>query len=137
MKQPDIDQDKSPSQLITERIAGLGGWRGEMLAQIRKLIKEAVPEITEELKWRKPTNPWGVPVWSDNGIVCTGETYKNHLKFTFAKGASINDPKGIFNSSLDGNTRRAIDLYEGDKIDEAAFKETIRAAVALNAKGKK
>jgi len=137
MKQPDIDQDKSPSQLITERIAGLGGWRGEMLAQIRKLIKEAVPEITEELKWRKPTNPWGVPVWSDNGIVCTGETYKNHLKFTFAKGASINDPKGIFNSSLDGNARRAIDLYEGDKIDEAAFKETIRAAVALNAKGKK
>jgi hypothetical protein len=137
MKKPDTNQSKSPSQLITERIAELGDWRGETLAQIRELIKEADPEITEELKWRKPTNPWGVPVWSDSGIVCTGETYKTHVKLTFAKGASINDPEGIFNSSLDGNARRAIDLHEGDKINESAFKEIIRAAVKLNSKGKK
>jgi hypothetical protein len=137
MKKPDINQNKSPSELITERIAELGDWRGDTLAQIRKLIQEADPEITEELKWKKPGNPGGVPVWSDGGIVCTGESYKTHVKLTFAKGASINDPQGIFNSSLDGNARRAIDLHEGDRINESAFKEIIRAAVKLNAKGKK
>jgi hypothetical protein len=130
MKKPDSNQSKSPSQLITERIAELGDWRGEMLAHVRKLIKEADPKIIEEWKWR------GVPVWSDNGIVCTGESYKTVVKLTFAKGASVNDPKGIFNSSLEGNTRRAIDLHEGDKINESAFKELIRAAVELNSKGR-
>ncbi|MBC5823558.1 MAG: DUF1801 domain-containing protein [Candidatus Eremiobacteraeota bacterium] len=131
MKKPDANQSKSPSQLISARIAELGDWRGETLAYVRKLIKEADPQITEEWKWR------GVPVWSDGGIVCTGESYKTYVKLTFAKGASINDPKGIFNSSLDGNARRAIDLHEGDKINESAFKELIRAAVHLNSKGKK
>jgi hypothetical protein len=130
MKKP-LKQSQSPSQLITERIAELGDWRGEMLAHVRKLIKAANPEITEEWKWR------GVPVWSDGGIVCTGESYKTYVKLTFAKGASIEDPKGLFNSSLEGNTRRAIDLHEGDKINEPAFKEIIRAAVKLNAKAKK
>ena len=131
MKKPDISQSKSPSQLINERIAELGDWRGETLAHVRKLIKEADPEITEEWKWR------GVPVWSDGGIVCTGESYKTHVKLTFQKGASIKDPQGIFNASLDGNARRAIDLHEGDKINESAFKELVRAAVRLNSKGKK
>jgi len=125
------DQSKSPSELITEKIAELGDWRGETLANVRKLIKEADPEITEEWKWR------GVPVWSDRGIICTGESYKSHVKLTFLKGASIEDPEGIFNSSLDGNARRAIDLHEGDKINESAFKEIIRAAVKLNSKKKK
>lgn len=131
LPKPEIKQGKSPSALITERIAELGDWRGEMLAHVRKLIKEADPKITEEWKWR------GVPVWSDGGIVCTGESYKAIVKLTFAKGASIKDPKRIFNSSLDGNARRAIDLHEGDKINESAFKELIRAAVELNSKGKK
>ena len=131
MKKPDDNQSKSPSQLITERIAELGDWRGEMLAHVRKLIKEADPNITEEWKWR------GVPVWSDGGIVCTGESYKTVVKLTFAKGASIKDPKRLFNSSLDGNVRRAIDLHEGEKINEPAFRDLIRAAVQLNAKGKK
>ena len=131
MKKPDISRSKSPSQLITERIAELGDWRGETLAHVRKLIKEADPKITEEWKWR------GVPVWSDGGIVCTGESYKAIVKLTFAKGASVKDPKGIFNSSLDGNARRAIDLHEGDKLNESAFKEIIRAAVKLNSTGKK
>ena len=131
MKKPAVNTSRSPSQLITERIAELGDWRGEMLAHVRKLIKEADPTITEEWKWR------GVPVWSDGGIVCTGESYKAVVKLTFAKGASVKDPAGIFNSSLDGNVRRAIDLHEGDKIDESAFKALIRAAVELNAKGKK
>ena len=131
MKQPGIHQSKSPSQLITERIAELGDWRGETLAHVRKLVKEADPDITEEWKWR------GVPVWSDNGIVCTGESYKSHVKLTFLKGASIKDPKRLFNASLEGNARRAIDLREGDKIDEGAFKDIIRAAVELNRKRKK
>ena len=131
MKKPAISQSKSPSQLITERIAELGDWRGETLAHVRKLIKEADPKTIEEWKWR------GVPVWSDGGIVCTGESYKAVVKLTFAKGASVKDPKGIFNSSLDGNARRAIDLHEGDKINETAFKELIRTAVKLNSKGKK
>ena len=131
MKKADITASKSPSQLITERIAELGDWRGEILARVRKLIKDADPRITEEWKWR------GVPVWSDNGIVCTGESYKTVVKLTFLKGASIKDPAGIFNSSLEGNARRAIDLHEGDKINESAFKEIIRAAVKLNSKAKK
>lgn len=131
MKNVDVDKSKSPSELITERIAELGDWRGETLANVRKLIKEADPEITEEWKWR------GVPVWSDGGIVCTGESYKTHIKLTFMNGASVEDPKGIFNASLDGNARRAIDLHEGDQIEESAFKDLIRAAVKRNAKRKK
>jgi hypothetical protein len=116
----------SPSQLIDARIKELGDWRGETLAQIRKLIKEADPDVVEEWKWR------GVPVWYHDGMICTGETYKNVVKLTFAKGASLQDPSGLFNSSLDGNTRRAIDFHEGDKIDVKALKALIRAAVALN-----
>jgi hypothetical protein len=130
-KKSGADESKSPSQLITERIAELGDWRGEMLAHVRKLIKEADPNVVEEWKWR------GVPVWSDGGIICTGESYKTQVKLTFAKGASIKDPKKLFNSSLDGNVRRAIDLFEGDEINEPAFKDLIRAAVALNTKAKK
>jgi hypothetical protein len=120
------------SQLITNQIAELNDWRGAMLAQLRKLIHEADPEVVEELKWVKPTNPEGVPVWSHAGMICTGETYKNVVKMTFAKGASLEDPSGLFNSSLEGNTRRAIDFHEGDKIDEKALKALIGAAVALN-----
>ena len=123
----------SPSQLIDARIAALGDWRGETLARVRTLIKEADPEMVEEVKWRKPSNSMlGVPVWSHGGIICTGETYKTIVKLTFAKGASLKDPSGLFNASLEGNTRRAIDFHEGDKIDERAFKALIRAAVALN-----
>ena len=116
----------SPSRLIDARIRELGDWRGETLARIRALIKQADPEVVEEWKWR------GVPVWSHAGIICTGETYKNVVKMTFAKGASLEDPSGLFNSSLEGNTRRAIDFHEGDKINEKALKALIRAAVALN-----
>ncbi len=116
----------SPSQLIDARIKQLGDWRGETLARVRILIKQADPEVVEEWKWR------GVPVWSHAGMICTGETYKNVVKLTFAKGASLEDPSGLFNSSLEGNTRRAIDFHEGDKIDEKALKALIRAAVALN-----
>ena len=123
----------SPSQLIDARIAALGDWRGETLARLRALIREADPEIVEEVKWRKPSNAMlGVPVWSHEGIVCTGETYKNTVKLTFSKGAALDDPSGLFNASLEGNTRRAIDFHEGDKIDETAFKALICAAVALN-----
>jgi hypothetical protein len=123
----------SPSQLIDARIAALGDWRGETLARVRSLIKQADPEVVEEVKWRKPSNSMlGVPVWSHAGIICTGETYKTVVKLTFAKGASLDDPSGLFNSSLEGNTRRAIDFHEGDKIDEKALKALIRAAVALN-----
>jgi hypothetical protein len=116
----------SPSQLIDARIKELGDWRGETLACIRDLIKQADPDVVEDWKWR------GVPVWYHNGMICTGETYKNVVKMTFAKGASLDDPSGLFNSSLDGNTRRAIDFHEGDKIDEKALKALIRAAVKLN-----
>jgi hypothetical protein len=116
----------SPSQLIDARIKELSDWRGETLARVRILIKQADPEVVEEWKWR------GVPVWSHAGMICTGETYKNVVKMTFAKGASLEDPSGLFNSSLEGNTRRAIDFHEGDKIDEKALKAPIRAAVALN-----
>jgi hypothetical protein len=123
----------SPSQLIDARIKGLGDWRGAMLARIRALIKEADPEVVEDVKWRKPSNSMlGVPVWERDGIICTGETYKAVVKLTFAKGASPKDPAGLFNSSLEGNVRRAIDIREGDKIDEKALQALIRAAVALN-----
>ncbi len=117
----------SPSRLIDARIKELGDWRGETLAQIRKLIRQADPDVVEEWKWR------GVPVWSHDGIICTGETYKTTVKMTFAKGASLDDPSGLFNSSLEGSTRRAIDLHEGQPVDEAALKALVRAAVTLNA----
>jgi hypothetical protein len=123
--------DESPSQLIDARINELGDWRGEKLSRLRALIKKAEPEVVEEWKWRKPTNP-GVPVWSHDGPICTGETYKNVVKLTFFKGASLEDPAGIFNSSLEGNVRRAIDFHEDDEIDEQAFVALIRAAVTLN-----
>lgn len=122
----------SSSQEIDARIVALGGWRGETLGLVRKLIHEADPEIVEEVKWRKPSNPSGVPVWERAGIICTGETYKDKVKLTFARGAALPDPSGLFNSSLDGNQRRAIDIHEGDRINEKAFKALIRAAVALN-----
>ena len=119
---------------VDARITGLSDWRGETLAWVRLLIKQADPEVVEEVKWRKPSNSMrGVPVWSHDGIICTGETYKDKVKLTFAKGATLTDPSGLFNSSLEGNTRRAIDFHQGDKIDEKAFKALIRAAVALNA----
>jgi len=124
--------EPSPSQLIDARIAALGDWRGETLARLRALIREADPEIVEEVKWRKPSNPMGVPVWEHAGIVCTGETYKDKVKLTFARGASLDDPSRLFNSSLEGNMRRAIDFHEGDRIDEKALKALIRAATALN-----
>jgi hypothetical protein len=117
---------KSPSRLIDERINELGDWRGEMLGRLRALVKEADPDVVEEWKWR------GVPVWSHDGILCTGETYKSVVKMTFAKGAALKDPSGLFNSSLEGNTRRAIDFHEGEKINEKALKALVRAAVALN-----
>jgi hypothetical protein len=122
----------SPSQLIDARIEALGDWRGETLARVRRLIREADPEVVEEVKWRKPSNMLGVPVWEHDGILCTGETYKAAVKLTFASGAALDDPAGLFNSSLDGNVRRAIDIHEGDRIDEKALKALICAAVALN-----
>jgi hypothetical protein len=136
MKKSGSQTSETPSQLIDARIKELGDWRGEMLSRIRKLIKQADPEVVEEWKWR------GVPVWSHDGLICTGETYKNVVKMTFAKGAALKDPSRLFNSSLEGNTRRAIDFHEGDKIDEEALKNLIRAAVTLNqskanARGKK
>lgn len=122
--------ERSPSRMIDERIRELGDWRGEMLSQLRALIKQAVPDVVEEWKWR------GVPVWYRDGMICTGETYKTAVKMTFAKGAALDDPSGLFNASLDGNTRRAIDFHEGGKIDEEALKALIRAAATLNARGK-
>jgi len=121
----------SASELINARIRELGDWRGETLARIRALVKEADPEVVEEWKWAKATSP-GTPVWSHDGIICTGETYKSVVKMTFAKGASLKDPSGLFNSSLEGNARRAIDFHEGDKIDEKALRALVRSAVALN-----
>jgi hypothetical protein len=132
MKKP--SPAESASARIDERISELADWRGKMLAKVRRIIHEADPEIVEEWKWAKATSP-GTPVWSHGGIVCTGETYKNVVKMTFAKGAALKDPSGLFNSSLDGNVRRAIDIHEGDKVDEAALKDLIRAAVALNLEG--
>ncbi len=131
MTNPGSTEGQSPSELIDGRIAELGDWRGETLGRIRTLIREADPDVVEEWKWAKATSP-GTPVWSHDGIICTGETYKDKVKLTFAKGASLDDPSGLFNSSLEGNTRRAIDLHEGDEIDEEALKALIRAAVALN-----
>ncbi len=124
--------EDSPSQLIDARIAALSDWRGETLARVRILIKEADPDVVEEVKWRKPSNPLGVPVWEHAGIVCTGETYKDKVKLTFAKGAALKDSSGLFNASLEGNVRRAVDFHAGDKINEKALKTLIRAAVALN-----
>ena len=127
MKKVSPEASQSPSRLIAERIKELGDWRGRTLSKIRSLIKEVDPEVVEEWKWR------GVPVWSHDGMICTGETYKEIVKTTFAKGAALKDPRGLFNSSLEGNTRRAIDLREGEKIDEDAFKALVRAAITLNA----
>jgi hypothetical protein len=128
--------DKAASKLISERIEALGDWRGDTLAKMRALIREADPDVVEEWKWVKPTNP-GVPVWSHDGGICTGEVYKSTVKLTFFKGASLKDPARLFNSSLDGKVRRAIDIHEGEKIDATAFKALIRAAVALNTSGAK
>ncbi len=126
---------ESAPAVLEARIRELKDWRGKMLAKVREIIREADPEIVEEWKWVKPTSP-GIPVWSHGGIVCTGETYKDKIKMTFAKGAALKDPSGLFNSSLEGNVRRAIDIHEGNHIDEAALRDLIRAAVALNHKGK-
>lgn len=126
---------ESATAFVDAKIDQLADWRGKTLARVRELIHQADAEIVEERKWVKPTSP-GVPVWSHGGIVCTGETYKDHVKFTFAKGASLPDPAGLFNASLEGNVRRAIDIHEGEKINEAAFKNLIRAAVAVNLKAK-
>jgi hypothetical protein len=135
MKKSDASQGRSASELISKRIAELEDWRGETLGRMRRLIKQADPDIVEEWKWVKPTRP-GTPVWSHDGIICTGESYKSVVKLTFAKGASLKDPAGLFNSSLEGNTRRAIDISEGEKVDESAFKALVRQAVALNGSGK-
>jgi hypothetical protein len=131
MTKSSVPQDESPSQLIDAKIEELDDWRGKTLSRLRALIKQADPEVVEEWKWRKPSNP-GVPVWSHQGIICTGETYKSVVKLTFFKGASLDDPSGLFNSSLEGKTRRAIDFREDDEIDEKAFTTLIQAAVSLN-----
>ncbi|MDB5857058.1 MAG: hypothetical protein JWQ76_747 [Ramlibacter sp.] len=130
MKNPDASQGQPASELISKRIADLGDWRGDTLARMRKLIKEADPDVVEEWKWM------GTPIWSHDGIICTGESYKSVVKLTFAKGASLKDPARLFNASLDGNTRRAIDIHEGEEVDGSAFKVLIRQAVALNSSGK-
>ena len=126
------DASESPARLIDAKIAGLNDWRGEILARMRALIREADPDVTEAVKWRKPSNPAGVPVWEHAGIICTGETYKGYVKLTFAKGAALPDPAGLFNNGFNGNTMRAIDIREGNVIDEEAFKALVRAAVELN-----
>ena len=136
MRESDSNEGQSASERIDKRIAELEDWRGETLSRMRKLIKQADPDVVEEVKWVKATNP-GTPTWSHDGIICTGETYKSVVKLTFAKGASLKDPAKLFNSSLEGNTRRAIDIHEGEKVDAAAFKALIRAAVALNTSGGK
>ncbi len=128
-----MTNDTDPSALITAKIAALGGWRGATLARVRALIHDALPDVVEAVKWRKPTNPSGVPVWESGGLVCTGETYKDKIKLTFAKGAALADPAGLFNAGFGGNTRRAIDLFEGDALDAAAFTTLVRAAAAHNA----
>jgi hypothetical protein len=129
---PAAKASEQPSKLTDARIKSLGDWRGEALARMRRLIKEADPAIVEEVKWRKPSNPMGVPIWEHAGIVCTGETYKAAVKLTFMNGAAVKDPSGLFNASLDGNARRAIDIHEGETVDETAFKALIRAAVVVN-----
>src|SRR5918999_415001 len=136
MKESGASQGESASELISERIAELGDWRGKTLSRMRTLIKEADPDVVEEWKWVKPTKP-GTPVWSHDGIICTGESYKSVVKLTFAKGASLKDPARLFNSSLDGNVRRAIDIHEGEEVDESAFKMLVRQAVVLNSSGKR
>ena len=135
MKKSGASQGQSASELISKRIAELGDWRGKTLSRMRKLIKDADPDVIEEWKWVKATKP-GTPVWSHDGIICTGESYKSAVKLTFMKGASLDDPAGLFNSSLEGNARRAIDIKEGEALDPGAFQELIRAAVALNTSGK-
>jgi hypothetical protein len=129
------DDDAPPSELIDATIAELGDWRGETLARVRALIHDAEPDVVETVKWRKPSNPRGVPVWERDGIICTGETYKDKVKITFARGAALHDPKGVFNASLEGSTRRAIDMRDGDGLDEDAFKGLVVAAVAHNTSG--
>jgi len=133
MSKSEATEDSSASELIDRRLAEIGDWRGRTLSRMRQLIREADPDVIEELKWVKPSNPGGVPTWSHDGIICTGETYKSTVKLTFASGASLNDPAGLFNSSLEGNTRRAIDIREGEEVDPEAFKALIRDAVAFNA----
>lgn len=128
--------EPTPSELIDAKIAKLGDWRGETLARLRAMIRAADPDVIEDVKWRKPTNPSGVPVWEHAGLICTGEVYKDKVKLTFAHGAALDDPKGIFNASLDGGTRRAIDVFEGGTVDEAALKALVTEAVVLNV-GKK
>jgi hypothetical protein len=135
MEKSGASQGKSGPELISKRIAELGDWRGETLGRMRKLIKEADPDVVEELKWVKPLSP-GTPVWSHDGIICTGEPYKAVVKLTFARGAALDDPARLFNSSLEGNLRRAIDIHEGEEVDEFAFKALVRQAVALNSSGK-
>src|ERR1035437_4972753 len=135
MKESGASQGQPASELISKRFAELGDWRGETLSRMRKLIKEADPDVVEELKWVKPSTP-GTPVWSHDGIICTGESYKAVVKLTFARGASLEDPARLFNSSLDGNVRRAIDIHEAEEVDESAFKALVRQAVALNSSGK-
>jgi hypothetical protein len=135
MKKSDASEGRSASELISKSITEIGDWRGKTLGRMRKLIKEADPDVVEEWKWVKPTKP-GTPVWSHDGMICTGESYKNVVKLTFAKGASLKDPAHLFNSSLDGNVRRAIDIHEGEEVDESAFKALVRQAVALNSSGK-
>ena len=135
MKESGATQGEPAAELISKRIAELGDWRGKTLGRMRELIKEADPDVVEEWKWVKATKP-GTPVWSHDGIICTGESYKNVVKLTFAKGASLKDPAHLFNSSLDGNVRRAIDIHEGEKVDESAFKGLVRQAVAVNSSGK-
>jgi hypothetical protein len=135
MKKSDASQRQPASELISKRIAELGDWRGKTLRRMRTLIKETDPDVIEEVKWVKPTNP-GVPTWSHDGIICTGETYKSVVKLTFAKGASLKDPARLFNASLDGNVRRAIDIHEGQEVDEPAFKALVRQAIVLNSSGK-
>ena len=132
MKKSNSPEGESPSQLMDARISEPDDWRGAALSRIRRLMKQADPEVVEEPKWRKPSNPAGVPVWSHDGMICTGETYKDHVKVTFAKGAFLADPCHLFNSSLEGNLRRAIDVHEGEEIDEEAFTAIVQAAVALN-----
>ena len=135
LKKSDASEGQPASELISERVAELGDWRGKTLGRMRTLIQEADPDVVEEWKWVKPTKP-GTPVWSHDGIICTGESYKSIVKLTFAKGASLKDPARLFNSSLDGNVRRAIDIREGEEVDESAFKALVRQAVALNGSGK-